>query len=111
MFALGGTVFPQMLDGCLTVQIGSSLGHLSFAQAVTAVIKNKDIHFQFVVQQFDIFQPVADVTGVTMEPKQGYLCLTVRHEPAMKTNLVRGDEKDVIEGEPEVPRRPVDASL
>jgi hypothetical protein len=57
------------------------------------------------MQEFDVFDAVADVAGVTMKPNQGGSSLAMGNEPTVETKAISRCEKHVFEIEPDSSRR------
>jgi hypothetical protein len=80
-----------------TVKIAAFFGDSPCAAAVAAVIEDKYVDFDSVMQQFDVLDPVADVAGVTVEPNQGRSGCWVRDKPAIEANPIGCGEVMILE--------------
>jgi hypothetical protein len=89
-------LFTHESDCGFPIAIGPFFKHFSLTPAVTAAVEDQDVGLYLIVEQLDIFHPVADVAGVAMKPYQRKARFSMRNKPTMQSHIIGGDEEKVF---------------
>ena len=101
--AVGGNVTAraQVNKGRVSVPVGPLFCRSPFASPIAPIVEEQNAYSKFIVEELQVSQAVADVSGVSMEPEPGHL-VPSRHKPSMEYFSVGGGEGDIFERQADV---------
>ena len=86
------------MQGGFGIQVGALLRRLPIAASVAPVIEKEDVQAEFVMDEEQVLQAMADVATVAMTPEKRQVA-PARHEPAVKRDAIAGYEVNLLIGE------------